>query len=186
MGLSGLDLDAEERRNLLRPLALGDQLKNLSLPPRQAIGRKVGLGQRGRSDGRRDARAHVHPSPGHFADRADEVRHRVVLQDESTTSRPKGFGKVLVPSVGGEQDGSRSGRVLKYLCHGVDTIHERHVETQDGHLRAEVLGQPDRLEAVRGLPDYGKPLTLEEALQALADDDVVVCEDDSQRAPLGR
>ena len=136
--------------------------------------------------GRRDARAYVHPSPGHFADRADEVRHPVVLQDESPTSRPEGFGKVLVPGVGGEQDRSRSGRVLSYLCHGVDTIHERHIEIQNGHLRTEVLGQPDRLEAVRGLPDYGKPLTFEEALQALTDDDVVVCEDDSQRSPLVR
>src|SRR3989441_12451073 len=97
MGLSGLDLDAEERRNLLRLLTLGDQLKNLSLPPRQAIGRKVGLGQRGRSDGQRDAGAYVHPSPGHFADRADEGRHPVGLQDESPTSRPEGFGKVLGP-----------------------------------------------------------------------------------------
>lgn len=186
MGLSGLDLDAEERRNLLRLLALGDQLKDLSLPPRQAIERKVGLGQRGRSDGRRDARAYVHPSPGHFVDRADEVRHPVVLQDESPTSRPEGFGKVLVPGVGSEQDGSRSGRVPNDLCHGVDPIHERHVEIQNGHLRTEVPRQPDRLDAVRGLPDDGKPLTLEEALQALADDDVVVGEDDSQRSSLGR
>src|SRR5213594_436546 len=36
MSLSGLDLDAEERRNLLRLLTLGDQLQDLSLPPRQA------------------------------------------------------------------------------------------------------------------------------------------------------
>src|SRR5437660_1521861 len=82
--------------------------------------------------------------------------------------------------------GWRSGRVPNDLCHGVDPIHERHVEIQNGHLRTEVPRQPDRLDAVRGLPDDGKPLTLEEPLQALADDDVVVGEDDSQRSSLGR
>src|SRR5215510_2281126 len=46
MGLGGLELDTEERRNLFRLLALRDQLKHLSLPTRQAIERNVGLGQR--------------------------------------------------------------------------------------------------------------------------------------------
>src|SRR5262249_39184656 len=63
MGLGGLELDTEERRNLFRLLALGDQLKHLSLPTRQAIERNVGLGQRDSSDCRRDARAHVYTSP---------------------------------------------------------------------------------------------------------------------------
>jgi len=75
----------------------------------------------------------------------------------------------------------RPGRGVQDLSGSIEAIQEGHGEIEDGDVGKKVLGESDGLMAVRGLPDKLKAFPLQESLQALADNRVVVGEENPNR-----
>jgi hypothetical protein len=69
---------------------------------------------------------------------------------------------------------------LEHRSGSIQAVQARHGEIEDGHIGAEDLGEPEGFTTVRRLADDFEPLPLQERLETLADDGVIVGQDDSK------
>ena len=181
MGFCGLEADSQEAGDLLRRLALRDELQDLALSGRQRVARYIRLGQVGFDDRLRDAGAQVHHAFQHFVDRTHQVGRDLGLDDIPLDARPDRLQDVMVVRVHREENrlGPRAG--VKDLPGSVQSIQQRHGEIQDRHVRAARARLTERLLAVAGFRDNGEPFPLQQGFQALPDDRVVIREENPIR-----
>jgi hypothetical protein len=79
-----------------------------------------------------------------------------------------------------QQDDFRFGRGLQDGSSGINAIQEGHIEIEQGDVRAELSGQPDRFSTVGGFSHNGETLPLYQELQTLTNDGMVIGHQDVQ------
>ncbi len=87
----------------------------------------------------------------------------------------------MLLGVHGQEDDARPGAGLEDLAGGVQSVQERHDQVEDGHVGIQGPRHPDRFLAIRGLCNHLEPFPLQEGPEPLADDLMVVCQEDSKR-----
>ena len=123
--------------------------------------------------------ADVERAGGHVLDRLDEHRRRLGLQEKTVDPGPQRLDDVLLLGVSRQEDNLRRGRHLPDFTGGIQTIQERHLQVEHGHVRLELLGEAHRLPTVKGLPGNLYPRALQERPQPLDEHRVVVGEKNS-------
>jgi hypothetical protein len=88
---------------------------------------------------------------------------------------------VVVFGVQRQEDRGGAGRDLHDLPSGIQTVETRHGEVEDGGVGPKLAGELHGLTAVRSRPDDREARLLQERPEPLADDDVIVCQQDLER-----
>src|SRR2546427_1138090 len=140
VGLNGLGADAEDLGDLLRRVALGDELQDLALPGRQRVRGQRRLRQVRLHQGARDARAQVDHAAQDLLDRSDQIRGRLGLDDEPFDAHPQRFQDVVVIRVHGQENHLRLRAGLRDLPRRTDSVQQGHPIIQQGDVRATLAG----------------------------------------------
>lgn len=100
----------------------------------------------------------------------------MAFQHIALDSGSEGLGDVRAFILHRQQDGLGLGGHFQDLTSRVDAVQERHGEIQQGDVWMEILRKPDCLATVARLADDVVPGLRQEVAYALANDDMVVGE----------
>jgi hypothetical protein len=111
------------------------------------------------------------------ADGLNELLGVGVLEEVPPGPRLHRLKDVGILAVHGEDDDTGPGPLLEDGLGGLHPVQARHLDVHEDHVGLGLEGVPQRLPAVLGLPHHTEvPLRLQEAFQALAEEGVVVCQ----------
>src|SRR6266545_447336 len=160
-------------------LAFGQRVRIVGL--RGRLGRPGELQEELAGEDRRQARL----APADPFEKGEELVRFEVLEQVALRSRLDRLEQLGVFVRGGEDDHLDLGLFGADQAGGGETVQLGHREVHEHDVRLEAVRQLDRLAAVPGLPDDGQAVGFQQAAQAVAEECVIIGDEDvHQTAPL--
>ena len=169
-------------------VALGDELKDLSLPGGQAVEGMRGGGLLARDEGGEEGAGHfgaeVGVPAGDRADRQEEFLGDRPLEEIPLGAIPEGLPDQTLVGIHGEDQGPGLRCPAAQPGHGLEPVQVGHGDVDDENIGPQTLHQGQGLRTVGRLAeDRDVPRPLQEGADALADQVMIVGDDDADHAP---
>ena len=176
MVLGGLHLEVQRRGDVLRRLALGDELQHLPIARGQRIVVDVLSRQVCLHDDAGDAGAEIHAAGEHLAERVEELGRRLRLDDEAADAGAQRRHDVVLLTVDREEHDRGAASLRDDRARRVHAVQERHRHVHDDDVGVMFLCEAHGLPTVRRFGDDLEAGAIEQRAEPFTNDVVIVNE----------